>query len=555
MSVFTADFETTTKEDDCRVWLWGFYDIYSGEFAHGKTIDEFMHVMFIQDSCKVYFHNLKFDGEFILYYLFRNGFEVTKERKLKNKQFKTLINDSGQFYSITIKYKSKTFTILDSLKIIPLPVRDISKAFNLKKSKGECDFSFHREIGYQPTIDEIEYVKGDCSIVGDALKFFLDQALDKMTQASNALKHYKETVGNRFDKWFPADIPDEVLRQSYKGGFTYADKRIRGKEIKEGLVFDVNSLYPAMMYYKKLPYGYPKFFKGQYQDDEVYDVFIQMFTCVFELKKDHIPCIQIKQSKWFSDTEYLESSEGLEVTLCLTNVDFNLMMDHYDVSCLEFHGGYKFKSSDMLFRDYIDYWIKIKNESTVNGNAGMRTIAKLMLNSLYGKFAINPSVGSKIPEYDSGADFIHYNVEIDERESIYVPVAAFITAYARETTIRAAQKNYHRFLYADTDSLHLSGYEIPDNIEVDNVALGAWKLEYLFKRGKFLRAKSYVEEVEGSEGVFLHVACAGLPHMLHDKVTFENFNDGLEINGKLQQKRVSGGVILKEIDFKIKGPV
>ena len=43
-----------------------------------------------------------------------------------------------------------------------------------------------------------------------------------------------------------------------------------------------------------------------------------------------------------------------------------------------------------------------KNQATIDKNYGLRTIAKLMLNSLYGKFALNPNVQGKYPVLDNG---------------------------------------------------------------------------------------------------------------------------------------------------------
>lgn len=38
MKYFSCDFETTTDPSDARVWLWGAYEIHSGEFYHGPDI-------------------------------------------------------------------------------------------------------------------------------------------------------------------------------------------------------------------------------------------------------------------------------------------------------------------------------------------------------------------------------------------------------------------------------------------------------------------------------------------------------------------------------------
>jgi len=70
-----------------------------------------------------------------------------------------------------------------------------------------------------------------------------------------------------------------------------------------------------------------------------------------------------------------------------------------------------------------------KINATITGNAGLRTICKLMLNSFYGKYR---------------------DYQQEQRE------------------------NLHHFLYVDTDSIHLIAL-IPKGIEVDDNDLGKWK--------------------------------------------------------------------------------
>jgi len=63
------------------------------------------------------------------------------------------------------------------------------------------------------------------------------------------------------------------------------------------------------MYEKNLPFGEPLFFEGKYKEDKVYNLYIQMITCSFEIKKNKIPTIQIKNNKaFFRANEYLETS-------------------------------------------------------------------------------------------------------------------------------------------------------------------------------------------------------------------------------------------------------
>ena len=557
--MYVADFETTTNKDDCRVWAWGLFEIGSfGNFEYGNTIEGFIDKMkeLSKHGETVYFHNLKFDGEFLIYYLLKNGWShVTEKADRRDFTFMTLISDKGQFYSMEIYFKVlKTrmhkIKFLDSLKVLPFSVEEIAKGFDLPIQKEEIDYTADREPGHILTPEEISYLRHDCEIVARALDVLFRQDLTRMTTAANALNDYKTVISRKsFERWYPVPEYDADVRQSYRGGFTYADPRFTGKEIGAGIVLDVNSLYPAVMYYDPLPYGEPIFYTGQYKQDNLYKLYIQMIRCNFRLKPNYIPTIQCKQNSAFVPTEYLIDSKGEDVVLCLTSVDLALFFEHYDVYNLEYLSGWKFKASTILFRDYIDKWYAVKQQATIDGNKQLRTISKLMLNSLYGKFGMNPHCRSKIPVLDRAHDCIRYVYgEPEERKPIYIPIATFITAWARYRTITAAQSVYDRFLYADTDSLHLIGTEIPPELDVDPVRLGAWKHEATFTRGKYLRAKTYIEEIDGR----ICVTCAGLPAALHDQVTFENFNEGMIYSGKLRPMHTAGGIVLEETNFSIR---
>lgn len=553
--LFTADFETTTDPLDCRVWACGICSIdETHSFKYGNSLEWFIGFAENNPGSTFYFHNLKFDGEFILCYLFEHGYKhVTDRKKLKTKTFTTLISDKGQFYSLEICFnkdedKTEKITIYDSLKILPFSVEAIAKGFNLPISKLEIDYDEKRERGHMLTPQEINYLRNDVEIMSRALLTLFNQDLRQMTQGSNALYDYKKIVGKKnFSKWFPIPDYDFDIRQSYKGGFTYCDPRRQGQDIGAGIVLDVNSLYPSVMYYQRLPYGEGIFFEGKYEPDKLYNLYVQMFTCQFELKENYIPTIQLKNNLSFMPTAYLSSSEDEEVTMCLTSVDLELFFEHYHVYNITWHSGWKFKSTTGLFKEYIDKWNAVKMESTLNGNKSMRTLAKLMLNALYGKFALNPNVQSKIPYYDNG--IIKYALgEKETRNPIYIPVGTFITAWARHKTITSAQKVYDRFLYADTDSLHLIGTEIPKGLEIDPVKLGAWKHESTFTRARFVRQKTYIEEIDGE----LNITCAGMPSRCYKHVTWDNFIAGSSFEGKLQFTHVQGGIVLKDIDFTIK---
>lgn len=579
MTTFVADFETTTNPDDCRVWAYAICEVGNEEnIVVGTTIDDFM--KWCRDTKEnniILFHNLKFDGQFIMTWLFNNGFEHTTDPYERNTNtFNTVISDKGLYYQIEVIFYKKGKNVnkvvfQDSLKLIPLSVDAIAKSFGMEISKLEIDYSSHNDlpIGSPLTPDEEEYIKHDVRIVARAVDYFYSQGLNKMTIGSCALEEYKKLITKKsFNRFYPTPKYHDDVKQSYRGGFTYLNPKFAGKTIKNGVVLDVNSLYPSVMYYEYLPFGTPIFFKGEYKDDSIYPLYTQMFSCQFEIKKGKIPTIQIKHGSLFRANEYLTSSDGQEVVLCLNSVDLKLFFEHYDVYNIEYISGWKFKATKGLFNEYIDKWSNNKIQAKKDGNKGLYLISKLFLNSLYGKFGSDNKVRSKIP-YMGEDGIIHFtDSEAEEKDGVYVAMASFITSYARLKTISAAQKvtdNYNsgkskiQFVYADTDSLHCysPNFELPEGLDIDPTKLGAWDYESKFNKAKFLRQKCYIENstddiYSDNPNYELKITVAGMPKGCYPYVTFNNFKIGASYKGKMQPKNVKGGVVLSDIDFTIK---
>jgi hypothetical protein len=571
---FIADFETTTNEKNCHVWAWALCEVGELENVYvGTDIYDFMDMCEqLQGNLRVYFHNLKFDGQFIISWLFQNDYKlVTKSRDRASQTFKTMISDEGLYYAIEVVFYKKgknikKVTFYDSMKLLPMSVERIAESFRLPIKKGRIDYEAHNDLPYGSplTKEEMEYIIHDVQIVGHAIGYFQDQGLDRITIGSCALSEYKKIIGQRaFDRLFPVLNHHDDIKQSYRGGFTYVNPKFAGKTLGNGVVLDVNSLFPWVMRTKLLPHGTPIFFRGKYQPDELYPLYTQMFTCEFDLKPGKIPTIQDRR---FGST-YITSSNDEQMTLCLNSIDLELFLENYEIYNPVWHNGWKFMGSTGLFDKFIDKWSEAKIQARKEENWGLYMIAKLFLNSLYGKFGTSRTRRSKIP-YMDGNVVAYKDTEPEQTEGVYVAMASFITSYAREKTIRAAQKicdDYEagrskiQFCYADTDSLHCisEDFSIPEGLYVDKYELGAWKFESRFNRAKFLRAKCYIEnsteKVDDPEAEYkLKVTVAGMPEECHDQVTFSNFKIGAQYSGKKSPKIVPGGVVLQNVDFTIK---
>ena len=225
MAVYVADFETTTDPNNCHVWAYAICEVENKEnVIIGTTIDEFMEwCMDKKENNTVFFHNLKFDCQFIINWLFKNGYVHTTENKDKvTKTFNTLISDKGLFYQVEVIFEKKgkkvnKVTFQDSLKLIPLSVEKIAQSFKLPINKLKIDYDLHNNlpIGSPLSEEEKEYIKHDVQIVAYAIEYFHKQGLNKMTIGSCALSEYKKIISKKnFKRYFPIPKYDEDVRQS-----------------------------------------------------------------------------------------------------------------------------------------------------------------------------------------------------------------------------------------------------------------------------------------------------------------------------------------------------
>lgn len=604
---WVGDFETTSAErkkvdGTTHVWACGLCEVGNPDnIVILRTLEEFINwCSNSKTNDKVFFHNLRFDGNFIVQWLLRNNYKhVSRPQDKVSKSFTTLISDKGMWYNIEIFFlikgkKVNKVTIQDSLKLIPLSVRQIAKSFHLPIKKGSIDYSAHDFLpeGSPLTPEEEEYLIHDIQIVEHALRFFKEQGLNKMTIGSCALDEFKRLISKKwFKRYFPPPFYDEDVRLAYKGGFTYLNPKFKNKTLRNMIVLDVNSLYPSVMKGcdgEILPYGTPIFFEGKYKEDVLYPLYIQKIRCSFKLKENKIPTIQIKHSLYYQGNQYLTSSDLDRPILYLTSVDLKLFLEQYDVYDIEYLSGWKFKGvhGNVIFGKYVDKWSEVKIKSKEEGNHGMYLIAKLLLNSCYGKFGSSTKVQSKEPWIDEDGK-IHFKLgEIEEKDGVYIAMACFITAYARLKTISSAQritddynagKSKIEFVYADTDSLHCVSpdHSLPDCLDIHPTKLGAWDFEAKAVKAKFLRQKCYMEKhiisekdylkamededtikelysVEDGKYYFSKITVAGMPDTCYSKVTFKNFKLGATYPGKLAHRTSIGGVVLEEIDFTIK---
>lgn len=555
-----ADFETTVyetylQEGRTRVWLWAIALNDGSPLCWGQTIEEFVDVMKKFNAFDVYFHNLRFDGSFILNYLLENGYEHTNHiDKQDTKKFSTLISDNGAWYTIEVAFNAHCHVkFIDSLKILPFSVEQIAKDFGFQEQKLSIDYS-----DYTINKDTVKYVYHDVIIVAKALAEVKSNGLNKLTTASSAYHYYKHMSGRLFNQYFPY-LDENIItnyRQAYRGGRSQVNPLYARKILSNVKRFDINSMYPSIMRNKPLPYGTPvKIDKiGQY-NFELYKINVS-----FSLKIGHLPTLLKKGGMVYDDTYYI-NTEDIE-TIYISSLDYRLLLKHYDIYYIEFEEMWGFNTAVGLFKKYIDYWYEIKKRE----KGCKKMIAKLMLNSLYGKFGTKPKCDSKIPNLgEDGLQFL--KVEDENTRNFYLPVAIAITSWAHVLIDDAiCETGIENFVYCDTDSVHTLG-DLPDYM-IDQTELGKFKLEATEIKSKYVRQKTYVycEEVEKvidgklKKVIEYNITCCGMNQASKDYTlekykddVFDVFDYGYEVKEtKLMPKQVKGGCVLVPTDFNLR---
>lgn len=624
--IFIGDFETTVYEGQTstEVWASALVELNTTDVFLFHSMDDTFDFLEGLGNVIVYYHNLKFDGSFWLYYLlhkpdYQQALLTTadgtkywmKPKDMPNKYFQYSISDMGQWYTVTITTPKGTIKLQDSLKLLPFSVRKIGKSFGTAHKKLEMDYTGYRYAGCEITDKEAKYIGNDVLVVKEALEIMYAEGHTKLTIGACCLSEFKKTYDSADYKMFFPQVYDvnvfekydleledydkekltvgDYVHSSYRGGWCYVQEGKTNKLYYNGTTADVNSLYPSMMSSEsgnKFPVGLPIFWKGNYIPEEALrsnKYFYIRIRTRFEIKKNKLPFIQIKHDIRYKSTEMLKSSaviingeiiENEPVTMTMTMTDYELFLEHYKVDdSFQILDGCYFGAEVGIFDEYIEKYKKLKLEST----GARRELAKLFLNNLYGKMA--SSTNSSFKFIDNDENGLHFMMQPENNKTAgYIPIGSAITSYARNFTIRAAQKNYKHFIYADTDSIHCD--ITPDKfkgIKVHDKNFCCWKLETCWDKAIFVRQKTYIEHVTHENQVLLstiidkdtgkpkepyyNVKCAGMPDVCKDKfitklesgeATLKDFKIGLHIDGKLMPRQILGGTLLVETSYEMR---
>ena len=596
--IITMDIETFIKDGIhipyCISWYDGdksrsYYilDLKSSNDMLTQAVKDIMIKKY--DNFNIYIHNLaRFDGIFLLKILAKLG------------NVKPIIHH-GDLISIGFKFNNYNITFKDSQQLLILSLRKLGQAFGVDVQKGYFPYKFVNEnnldyIGVTPDFslfdnishdeydgitsynwnlrdEAIKYCEIDCISLYQIIIKFSNMIFDIFKINIHKYPTLSSLAFAIFRTHFlrKDEIPqlsghiDRDIRQGYTGGSVdvYIPQNKEGTKI---WVYDVNSLYPYVMDQFDMPVGKPIYFEGNIReiDKDAFGFFYCKITAPDNLKH---PIVQthVKVNNMIRTMAPLGTWNDMIFSAEMDNA----MKNGYQFEIL---WGYKFNRKN-IFKGYVGVLYKLRIQYPTGHPLNL--IAKLLLNSLYGRFGmIDSFLDIKIFDnfkefkkwYDSNnesvVDFfelgdkilVQYRFESKnqqtalygnlETHNVSIGIAAAITAYARIHMSQFKNNPNFELFYTDTDSIYIDR-PLADHM-ISNKVLGKMKLENVLRKAIFLAPKVYCLQTEEGKVIY---KVKGLKHEV--ELTMEDFEQLLYKDSflkKLQNKWVKN---LSDGDIKI----
>lgn len=485
--IITVDVETDPfkRLREPMPFLWGMWD--GNTYRHWPHAEPMMRYLSTQEAI-VYAHNGgKFDWTYIFDYL---------------EPYTEILIISGR----VARFQIGTCEFRDSWNILPVPLK--------KLGKGGIEFwKLEADVRDKHMEEIIRYNKQDCTALWDAVTGFTSLYGQKLTLASAALdfwsKHFKHEKPETDADFY------ELVKPYYCGGRVQCFHK--GSINKLFHVVDINSAYPYAMTHKHpVSTRYDSVIPDK--DEEITP------QSLYRIEATSNGGLPYKNEK--GELTFPDDGEWREFTITGWEL----------IACIEtdtLKGWKPLERRDFLeeidFQDYVGHFFKMKADAKKAGNDLEYQFAKLMQNSLYGKFGANPknyATFGIVPCQDISAVIMDPTITLGKnngpwdwagnlgkfalmegkcpatgernavRSQYYnVATAASITGFVRSFLWRhicAVRKAGGRVLYCDTDSIvyQLAGPKESHPFKFSD-ELGDWSHEGTFDRGGVAGKKLY----------------------------------------------------------------
>lgn len=296
----------------------------------------------------------------------------------------------------------------------------------------------------------------------------------------------------------------DFIREAYFGGRTeiyrmefkpYHDEK--GRWVDRANLYDINSHYPHCML-EPMPVG-PAIEMEGLSEANVYSNarrMVGIVDCEVEIPRDcYLPPLPVKhEGKLMFPTGRLRGTWDTAELCLLPKVGGKILKTYRSV----------WFTTEPIFIRFIRQLYKLRNKKDPNWNKGLDRIAKLLMNSLYGKWAMKVTRTKIVihPSSPEGKQCINFEADVWAEDTIVNPIyilpqlSVHVTSVARARLWEINNKVLQdggRIYYNDTDSLVCSGATLETGAD-----LGALKNEATIKRAVFALPKLYLIETDES---------------------------------------------------------
>jgi len=422
---------------------------------------------------------------------------------------------------LKIKYNNKTIYFYDSFLLLLKSLDKLSKAFDvehkkieLSKNEYHCLEKIKEYLAYD-VISLYEILEKFFNTLENVTKIDKNKLMQRFTIASLSqfiLFNYidnktREKMRNYYNR-----EEESWIRLGYYGGRTEAfilkyDYRNASDYL---YYYDVNSLYPFVMYKFSFPVGKGKF-SEDFDREDLIDLLESEYLFLAQVK------VKVNESEMYPAIPKRLNNKLLfpvgQFWTYVTSEELKTALDYTNVKILEVERVLYWEDYARIFKDFVKDLYELRKKAKEEKNETLSYILKILLNSSYGKFAqrrewdklkitkISFDAIKELREKEAEVLYFSYDRNIlvyaykeqDYRNRIINPVySLFITSYARSVLyyyMRKALENNANVYYVDTDSLFIDS-KMKSKF-VDSYELGKLKQEDVIKEAIFLGAKQY----------------------------------------------------------------
>ncbi len=440
-----------------------------------------------------YAHNAQYDWR----YLF-NEFD------LRNYHYDLIMRtDNDVFMIVCTTSEGVTFKLADSFAFYNKSLKALLKTFapNLPK----LDLNFEHETFDPENIAHVRYAKRDAQGLVTAL-VNLDAKLVKLfstrlgyTVASTAVRAWRHTL-TKSQRFYNNFEDEPFIRSAYFGGLVFLTDTLQHENL---VTMDINSSYPHVMRTLGVPYG-----EKVQRHSIAWDLPGIYRIQVYAPESIRIPILPLREGH-----RVIWPRGEFETVVTREEIQFAIAHGYEIVKVYE---GISWGKMIFPFTDFVN---KIESMRVEYKDAPEEDLAKLMQNSLYGKFGTRRE-RRKIFHPNSAEECVDatpwgidgrfwFKVEYVEDLLCMPQWAVYITAQARLALLRQAYRvGVDKVIYGDTDSL-----TVPSKCATQfsqGSDYGAWKIAHSWAQFRAIAPKVYV----GIEDEKWSGAIKGIPKKL-----------------------------------------